>query len=98
ATVQVNPATATHLRVTAPSTATAGTAFSVTVTALDGFDNVATSYTGTVHFTTTDGNAGVVLPADYTFTVGGAGKDNGSHTFTNGVTLATAGNQTVTGT
>ena len=40
------------------------------------------SFTGTVHFTSTDPNA--VLPADYTYTSG----DAGSHTFT--VTLKTA--------
>src|SRR5207253_2740321 len=33
-------------------------------------------------------------PADYTFVAG----DNGVHTFTNGVTFVTAGNQTVTAT
>src|SRR5205814_9620598 len=71
---------------------TAGTAFSITVTALDQFNNVATSYTGTVHFTSSDGAA--VLPANYAF-VGG---DNGVHTFTNLTTLKTSGNHTVTGT
>jgi hypothetical protein len=64
------------------------------VTALDQFNNVATSYTGTEHFTTTDGGAGVVLPANYTFVAG----DNGAHTFTNGVTLVTSGPQTITAT
>ena len=66
-----------------PSTATAGMAHSVTVTAQDAFGNVATGYTGTVHFTSSDGQA--VLPADYTFTAG----DAGVHTFA--VTLKTAG-------
>ena len=42
----------------------------------DAFGNTATGYTGTVHFTSTDGQA--VLPADYTFTAG----DAGIHTFT----------------
>src|SRR5207247_4786066 len=54
--------------------------------------NTAKSYTGTVHFTSSDGAA--VLPANYSF-VGG---DNGVHTFTNLTTLKTSGNQTVTGT
>src|SRR5260370_39588848 len=35
-----------------------------------------------------------VLPGNYTFVAG----DNGIHTFTNGVTLKTAGSQTVTAT
>ena len=47
-------------------------------------------YTGTVHFTSSDAQAG--LPADYTFTAA----DAGSHTFT--VTLKTAGTQSITAT
>src|SRR5438445_2617071 len=73
-----------------PTSATAGVARSVTVTAQDAFGNVAKSYTGTVHFTSTDSQAG--LPADYTF-VGG---DNGVHSFS--VTLKTAGAQSITAT
>ena len=45
---------ATHLTVSAPATATAGSPFSITVTALDQFNNTAKSYTGTVKFTTSD--------------------------------------------
>src|SRR5207245_2456718 len=56
------------------------------------FGNTITNYTGTVHFTSSDGAA--TLPANYTF-VGG---DNGIHTFSNGVTLNTAGSKTVTAT
>ena len=49
----------------------------MTVTApLDAYGHVVTGYTGTVHFTSSDGQA--VLPGDYTFTAG----DNGGHTFT----------------
>jgi hypothetical protein len=92
--ITVNAAAATHLTVSAPSSATAGNAFNVTVKALDAFNNTATSYTGTVHFTKSDTGAGSSVPADYTFVAG----DNGAHTFTNGVTLVTAGNQTVTAT
>jgi hypothetical protein len=62
----------------------------VVVTPKDAFGNIATSYTGTVHFTATDPSA--VLPPDYTF-VGG---DAGTHTFP--VTLTTAGSQGVTAT
>jgi subtilase family serine protease len=81
---------ATHFSVSAPSSSTAGSAFSVTVTALDGNGNTFAGYTGTVHFTSSDTIAG--LPFDYTFTAA----DNGVHTFTNLVTLKTAGSQTVT--
>ena len=91
--VTVTPAAVARLAVSAPASVTAGTPFSVTVSAVDAFNNVATTYRGTVHFTTTDTGSGVVLPADYTFTAG----DNGTHTFS-GVALATAGSQTVTAT
>ena len=77
-----------------PTSATAGNAFWITVTALDAFNNMATGYAGTVHFTKTDSGTGVSVPANYTFT----GGDNGVHTFTNGVTFVTAGSQSVTAT
>jgi hypothetical protein len=66
-----------------------GSPRSVSVTAKDQFGNTVTGYTGTVHFTSTDGAA--TLPADYTFTTA----DAGSHTFSEGVTFGTAGSQTV---
>ncbi len=91
-TITLTPAAATHLTVSAPASATARSPFSVTVSAEDQFNDLATTYRGAVHFTTTDAGSGVVLPADYTFTSG----DNGTHTFTNLVSLATAGPQTVT--
>jgi photosystem II stability/assembly factor-like uncharacterized protein len=80
-----------HLLLIAPDTVTSGLAFNVTVTVQDAFNNTATSYLGTVQFTTTDSDPGVVLPADYAFTAG----DAGVHTFTGGVTLITAGSQTL---
>jgi autotransporter-associated beta strand protein len=76
---------ATHFLIGAPASATAGSAFSFTVTALDQFNNTATGYAGTVHFTSTDGSA--VLPANSTLT-------SGVGTFS--TTLRTAGNQTLT--
>jgi hypothetical protein len=85
--IQVNPAAATHFVVTAPGSVTAGVAFQFTVTAEDRFGNVATGYTGTAHFTSTDRKA--VLPADYAFQAG----DNGIHTFS--ATLKTAGTMTL---
>jgi hypothetical protein len=89
ATVTVQAATATHLKVTAAATATAGKAFSITVTALDAYNNTATGYLGTVHFSTSDAQG--VLPANYTFVAA----DKGKHTFTSGAVLKTAGKQTV---
>ena len=62
----------------------AGVNHSLTVTAFDAFNNVADGYTGTITFTSTDGQA--VLPGDYTF-VGG---DNGTRVFS-GVNLRTVG-------
>jgi len=85
-------ALATHFRVTAPASTTAGSAFSITVTALDSANNIVASYIGIVHFTSTDGTA--VLPSNYTLVVG----DAGVHTFTNGATLKTAGSQSVSAT
>jgi streptogramin lyase len=79
---------ATHFVLTAPATATAGVAFTVTVVAEDAYGNTATGYIGTVHFTSTDPAA--TLPANYTFTAASAGK----HSFS--VTLRTTGKQTVT--
>jgi hypothetical protein len=86
----VSPGLATHFSISAPASATAGSPFSITVTALDSFNNSCPLYAGTAHFTSTDGAA--VLPTDYTFTAG----DAGVHTFTNGVTLKTAGTKSVT--
>src|SRR5580658_2464417 len=60
--------TATHFAFTAPATAVAGTTFSFTATALDASNNTVTSYSGMVHFTSTDGQA--VLPAHSTLTNG----------------------------
>jgi|GEM_PF-2886366 len=88
----ISPAGAATLQVSGLSPAVAGTAETPTVTAIDAFNNTATGYSGTVHFTSSDTQS--VLPANYTFLV----TDSGAHTFTNGVTLKTAGSQTVTAT
>ena len=85
--ITVSGASATHFSVTAPAAATVGTAISLTVTALDASNNPVTAYSGTVHFTSTDGQAG--LPANSILS-------NGTQTFP--VTLKTAGNETVTAT
>jgi hypothetical protein len=87
-------ASASALVLTAPATMTAGVPFDLTVKAVDPLGQVARGYTGTVTFSSTDPNPAAVLPAAYPFTLG----DAGQHTFTGGVTLLTAGSQTVTAT
>lgn len=84
----VKPLAATHLGVVAPATATNGTPFGITVSALDQYENVDTSYVGTVHLTSTDGAA--VLHADATLAAG-VGVLSGN-------VLNTNGNQTITAT
>ena len=60
----------------------------LTVTAKDAYGNVATGYTGTAKFSSSD--AAASLPANYTFPASA----DGSHTFA--ITFATAGSQSVT--
>jgi hypothetical protein len=81
--------TATHFSVTAPATASVGTAFSITVRALDASNNMVATYSGTVHFTTTDTDAQTVLAGNSMLT-------NGTKTFS--ATLMTVGGQTITAT
>jgi hypothetical protein len=81
---------ATHLRVSAPASVTAGASFTITVTALTAGNQMDCNYTGTVTFTSSDSSA--MLPAAYHFTLA----DGGTHTFT--VTLNTTGTQTLTAT
>jgi hypothetical protein len=83
----VGAAAATHFAVSVPSSATAGAAFSFSVTALDAFNNTAAGYNGAIHFTSSDGAS--VLPAN-------AGLNSGTGSFN--ATLDTAGNQTITAT
>ena len=75
----ISPAAASSLAVAAPATATVGAPFNFDVTALDPFGNVATGYTGTVQFASTDGLAS--LP-------GSSGLTDGEGTFA--ATLNTA--------
>jgi hypothetical protein len=82
------PSVATHFSVTSAIPApVAGTAFNITVTALDASNNAVAAYSGTVHFMSSDAQA--VLPASSTMTNG---------TGTGSVTLKTAGPQTVAAT
>jgi hypothetical protein len=75
------------LKLTAPATATAGQAFNTAVVAQNELGNPVTTYSGTVHFSSSDTSTGVVLPADSTLT-------NGQGTLA--VTLIRAGPQTLT--
>src|SRR5207302_6633745 len=58
--ITVNPAAASTLTVSYPTTATAGISQTLTTTAKDAFGNTATGYAGTVHFTSSD--AAAALP------------------------------------
>ena len=88
--VGTSTASSDKLVLAAPTAETAGTSFSLTVTAQNSSGTTDTGYTGTIHFTSSDVQAG--LPANYTFTAA----DDGTHTFT--VTLKTAGSQSITAT
>jgi len=66
--VAVSAGPAVSLSVKAPTAVTTGLPFSLTVSALDTFGNVAPSYTGTVHFTSSDPQA--TLPANSTLNSG----------------------------
>jgi hypothetical protein len=85
--ILVSAPPATHLVLSTPASTTSGTPFTFTVTALDATNAVATGYTGTVHFSSTDPSA--TLPANAMLT-------SGSGTFS--TTLRTLGNQTLTAT
>ena len=82
--ITVNPATATQLSVTTQPTSpqVAGTAFGLTVTALDQFGNTASSFTGTVTLSLTGG----LNPGNATIGGATAAAVAGVATFT-GVTL-----------
>jgi hypothetical protein len=90
--VQRGWAPAVSFVITMPAAIGTGNATDATVTAYDANYNVATTYTGTIHFTSTDGAA--TLPLNYAFT----GADAGVHTFTGGITMRTTGVQVVTAT
>ena len=85
--VAVSAGPATSLKVSVPSTALAGTPFNLTLTAYDAYLNVATSYLGTVAFTSSDARA--ALPAPSTLTLG---------TGVFSATLFAVGSQTITAT
>lgn len=85
-TISVQAAAASSVRLSGfPSPVKAGVSGKFTVTAQDAYGNVATSYRGTVRFSSSDSRA--VLPSKYTFSSG----DKGVRTFS--ATLKTAGSQ-----
>jgi hypothetical protein len=86
-TIAVSPAAASQLIVAAPSNATAGVGVTFTVTAVDPFNNVATTYAGSVTFSTSDHGSSTALP-------GASGLTNGQGVFS--ATLTTAGSQSIT--
>ena len=89
--ITVKPASAYSLTVSGlPNPETVGTAGNFTVTIYDQYGNVATGYTGTVKFASSDPKA--ALPANYKFT----STDAGIHTFA--ATLNTVGIQSITAT
>lgn len=75
---------ARSFRVTAPASVVAGTAFSISVTAIGQNGTTDALYRGTVQFSSSDPNPSMMLPGSYTF----APADNGTHTF-NGLVLRT---------
>ena len=88
--IVVSAAAAAQFVLTAPTSVRHGVAFSLTLSVQDACGNVVTGYTGTVHFTSSDGTA--ILPANYTFTAA----DAGVHTFANLLILRKKGMQTLT--
>jgi hypothetical protein len=87
--ITVQPATANKFLIRAPSSVSAGTSFSLTLTIEDAYGNVVTNYLGTIHFSSSDTWAR--LPANYTFTAA----DKGVHSF-GGLVLRKTGYQKIT--
>jgi hypothetical protein len=81
------PPPATHLSLTGPGSSGAGFSFTFTVTARDANNNIATGYSGTVQFTSSDPTAN--LPSNSALV-------NGTGTFS--ATLTNSGFQTITAT
>jgi hypothetical protein len=86
--ILVNAAAAVRFALSGPSSVSANSTFSITVTACDAYGNVATGYRGTVHFS--DSLSGATLPVDYALTAA----DSGVHTFS-GLKLKSRGTQTI---
>ena len=88
--IVVSPNVATHLGLSNyPSPIAAGAQGNIVVTAYDAYNNVATGYTGTVRFTSTDPNA--ILSPNITFVAGNHGMRLAA------ITLQSSGTQSITG-
>ncbi len=85
----VKPAAASQLSIGGRTVVTHGVAFSLTLSVVDAYGNMASGYVGTVHFSS---SAKEAMPANYTFTAA----DAGHHTFINNVALKRKGTQTLT--
>jgi glucuronoarabinoxylan endo-1,4-beta-xylanase len=92
ALVNVQAAAAVAFQLHVQASVSSGAPFDVTVVAVDAFGNIDTNHQGTITFSTSDGDPGVALPADYTFQPA----DQGQATFSGGVTLITPGDQLLT--
>lgn len=88
--VLLNQTDPIHVAFGTPAVVQQGTPFSFTTTVENVNDSPVTTYTGTLHFSSSDNQAS--LPTDYTFT----GGDAGTHVFT--ATLPTVGTQIITAT
>jgi len=84
--ITLSAAATTHFMVSVPYATRPAYGFRMIVTAQDQFNNTAPTYTGTVHFTSSDSDTGVVLPANGTLS-------SGSGSFS--ATLQTGGQQTL---
>jgi uncharacterized repeat protein (TIGR03803 family) len=90
--IVVNPAAVSQFTVDLfPGPEQAGLTAPFRVTARDAYQNVVPSYTGTVHFTSSEPANGVRLPPDYTFVPG----DHGSRSLFH-ATFFHAGTQSIT--
>src|SRR5262249_54348424 len=87
--ILVNAAAASRLLLIAPASVSANARFSLTVTAVDAYGNVATGYRGPIAFRSPDSRAR--WPGNYTLTAA----DQGVRTFT-GLVLRKTGRQTIT--
>jgi hypothetical protein len=90
----IRAAAATTLGLSAPTTVTSRAPFNLTVTLTDPYGNVATGYTGTVTFTSSDALA--TVPANYIFTAADAGVRTFSVTLVTPTVLPLLQTQTIT--
>lgn len=86
--ITVTAAAMTHFAVAVPASVAAGTQFGIAVKAADAYGNAVTTYTGTLHYSSSDPRA--VLPPNYTVTPA----DNGGESYF-GVKLRTRDRQTI---